>query len=1374
MFYSFKNSKVLLNNSGVLANSAEISLASANTPIYKVEDRHAGSFSADWGIGGSLRLNYLLTGRDFVKDFTSNETTPISGYFGGVYFNSGFLTSYSLNATPNSPPTINVEISFFDELKGVFAPTYEKADFKKFLSFSDAVFTDVSGGVLASGNAITSLNYSFLSQVEPVYLLGETVPSRVVFGPKEIRTRLETDILSGDLPISGKPVITNFRFRHPDYPGETEIFRTDGILYQREIGTSVGRVLASTLSIRQNKVEDPVEITSVTPTTAVPGARVAIAGTNLQKTVKVYYGDTEDTSFVVVDDTGVQSIVPSGAITGPLQLRTWQGNVFAASSFTVTQPSISVSTISPITGAIGDLIRISGDQFYRVDSVVFNSGVSGRFSVVSPAIIEAEVPYGAAHGIIRVGSTERGVTGQSVGLFVPQPRIEAFSPVSGLTGIVVSVSGVGFSGVTAVSVNNIQAAFSIVQNTGINITIPSGNTKGKIRVTGASGLLGVSVTDYTPFAHITSISPASGRTGISISVLGENFQTSNILSLETNKYMVGFQGASGAFTRVNSQRLDGTVPSGAKSGAVFIYGPDYSSYPSTVTFTLLHDDPTLGAAVPNSGKKSDYINLEGTGFVNVRELHLTGNATGVILTSASLTVSTFEDVISFQIPTTITGGNYDVIVRTRDGAVTGSQLLTVLDKPHISGFSPLSGILGQPIRLSGLRFYPDTKVYHNTTGTQCAIHSGSLSAGFDSLTFFVPQTPNSTGFILVDNGVDIITGADFRVIFKPEISGFTGVSGAWGDRIQISGLNLDNTISVFVGNTQATNVSAVSSTGLFFTIGQSSTTDFIYVSGSGGLSQSALPLAVAVPPAIISGFTPQALRVNKETLLISGQYFSTVNTVYFSGNNTRIAVTGDFITGVGTTGIRLLVPVFTTGGPIQVENDSFLTQSTQQLVISPLPALTGFGPTSGIFGQTVEATGFGFSADTQFYFPSFTGLLVKANNITIVSATKASFTVPREIIGGSLIVSGSGDLISSSGTFTPLPTISGFSPTGVGSTGYIYISGINATEILPIIGITGENECVNLIDTSTFTIDKSRFLNEPGTVTGFSVISAKVNDNFIGSGRLFLITSGDYVRTDLLGVTGSETFKQFSSVIFPTFVQVSGIPSVSGFNILSGNFHTRLEISGRNLSRVTGISFTDQTTITTGQIISQNRSVVSGTPPPSLLSGSGVITLLSRYGNAASTQFFTFFPALTISGFSPSQGPSGTQFTISGVAQARVSGVFLSGNYNTFQATFLHTTSGLIVTVPDVSDLIQRAYKVELRSSANNILSSDSFTIVYGNTDLYGNVTIHSGGAAATGLTVLSTGNESGALFYSIMSGGFLILNCRIHNTDWRCLSHRL
>jgi plastocyanin len=68
-----------------------------------------------------------------------------------------------------------------------------------------------------------------------------------------------------------------------------------------------------------------------------------------------------------------------------------------------------------------------------------------------------------------------------------QPSISGFVPASGGPGTSVTVSGSGFTNATDVRFNGTSASFSIVSDTQITATVPSGATSGPISVTGPGG-----------------------------------------------------------------------------------------------------------------------------------------------------------------------------------------------------------------------------------------------------------------------------------------------------------------------------------------------------------------------------------------------------------------------------------------------------------------------------------------------------------------------------------------------------------------------------------------------------------------------------------------------------------------------------------------------------------------------------------------------------------------------------------------------------------------------------------------------------------------------------------------------------------------------
>ena len=87
-----------------------------------------------------------------------------------------------------------------------------------------------------------------------------------------------------------------------------------------------------------------------------------------------------------------------------------------------------------------------------------------------------------------------------------QVVIDDFSPRQGAIGATVTITGLGFTGATAVTFNNVPAqSFTVVSDTTLTAVVASGTTTGKIKVTAPLGI-GVSAVDFTIVADGSMLS----------------------------------------------------------------------------------------------------------------------------------------------------------------------------------------------------------------------------------------------------------------------------------------------------------------------------------------------------------------------------------------------------------------------------------------------------------------------------------------------------------------------------------------------------------------------------------------------------------------------------------------------------------------------------------------------------------------------------------------------------------------------------------------------------------------------------------------------------------------------------------------------------
>jgi hypothetical protein len=267
VFYTANNSKLQVNGNEILASNAEISLQANLQPNYNIKQRHTESFTATNGIGGTLSFNYYLTGTDYFKSFITGQAEApfkssqvISGNFGGLNFDSGYLTSYSVNFSPNAPAVASASLSFFDQLNGKFNPTTEQAPTdKEVLNFRNAIVahyipienTTLSGSV----EDFVAGTYNYQSEVQPVYLMGETKPSSVSFGPKNVNMNFETDNPTGYLPVSGNSARISVDLKN-NAGAIVENFTCSGVIRGRNLASAVGDYIKQTINVTQASVQD--------------------------------------------------------------------------------------------------------------------------------------------------------------------------------------------------------------------------------------------------------------------------------------------------------------------------------------------------------------------------------------------------------------------------------------------------------------------------------------------------------------------------------------------------------------------------------------------------------------------------------------------------------------------------------------------------------------------------------------------------------------------------------------------------------------------------------------------------------------------------------------------------------------------------------------------------------------------------------------------------------------------------------------------------------------------------------------------------------------------------------------------------------------
>ncbi|MFE9993952.1 IPT/TIG domain-containing protein, partial [Streptomyces avermitilis] len=351
-------------------------------------------------------------------------------------------------------------------------------------------------------------------------------------------------------------------------------------------------------------------ISLVQPSTAPAGAQVTIAGSGFTGATAVKFGATNATSFTVLSNNVITAVVPPGSGSVLVTVVAPSGTSNGV-SFAYTVPAITAisPTSGPATG--GTSVTVIGSGFTGATAVKFGATNATSFTVLSDNVITAVSPPGAGTvqvTVVTPGGTSNGVTYNYV------PTLTSLSPTSGPAagGTVVTLTGTGFTGVTAVTFGGTPAtSFTVNSNTQITATAPA-HVAGTaaVTVTGPGGTSNSLPFTYIPVPVVIALSPSSGPAtgGTSVTIIGTGF---------TGATAVKF-GATNAtsFTVLSNNVITAVSPPGAGTVQVTVVTPGGTSNGAAYNYTGT-PVPTLTSLNPTSGLAAGgtVVTLTGTGFI---------------------------------------------------------------------------------------------------------------------------------------------------------------------------------------------------------------------------------------------------------------------------------------------------------------------------------------------------------------------------------------------------------------------------------------------------------------------------------------------------------------------------------------------------------------------------------------------------------------------------------------------------------------------------------------------------------------------------------------------------------------------------------------
>jgi len=942
-------------------------------------------------------------------------------------------------------------------------------------------------------------------------------------------------------------------------------------------------------------------ISSFAPSSGPVGTSVTITGTGFDPTPannSIYFNNSGNgVSPSSATTTQLVVTVPYRATTGAFTVSV-DGSQAVSSPSNFTVPLPTISSFTPATGQLGSTVTITGTGFSTTlaqDEVTIG-GNTAIANTATPTQLNVTVASGTISGAIGISTDHANTVYSSSAFTVAAPTISSFAPSSGQGGSQVTITGAGFDiypSNNLVTFNGATSRTAITAtSTQIVVSVPYNSTTGPICVSVNGSAQGCSSSNFTPLPPaITSFSPTSGVTGVSVTITGTGFGTTPANN------SVSFLGSPAVVNSATSTQLVVTVPSGAQTGtiAVSAYNGNYGY--STTEFSKL--PLTVSGFTPTAGPTGTPVTISGTGFSsNIANDRVTFNGTAATVTAANATA------ITANVPPNITTG--PVAVSVNGGAFVSSGANFTPQGPTITGFTPTSGGVGTSVTITGTGFSAtpaSNAVKFNGVATTVT------SASTTQLVAAVPYG-TSTGpiSISVNGGLPVYSSTNFLVPL-PTITNFTPATGLAGTSVTITGTGFSPTPAndrVTFNGIPATVVTA-SATQLVATVPTGATTGLVGVSVNGGTTvNSGTKFTVPVPT--ITGFTPTSGPVGT-TVTITG-----TNLDPTPGNNLVTFTPYDdeaTVTSASTTQLVVTVPWGASTGPISVRVNGGTSVTSSGSFTVPVPTVTGFTPTSGPVATVVTITGTNFdpslASNNAVIFgpdssPTFT-------NATSATATQLVVSVPRAAATGALGVSVDGsDIVYATGTFSiPTATITGFTPT----------SGPRGTTVT----VTGTN-----FD-PTPTNNLLRFNGTTAAVTSASTTQ--------------LVTTVPYGATTgpiSLSVSGAAIVSSSTNFTVPQ-------ATIANFAPTAGQIGTTVTITGTNFDPVpadnavsiNGLSMSVTSASVTQLVVGMPSCATTGPIRVAAGGGSGVLS---------SSNFTVGLP--NIAGFTPTSGASGTSVTIAG------------------------------------------------------------------------------------------------------------------------------
>jgi hypothetical protein len=440
----------------------------------------------------------------------------------------------------------------------------------------------------------------------------------------------------------------------------------------------------------------------------------------------------KEDAFVAHDRYTIQVKIPAGARTGVLKLTDLANTpteIETKDALVINLPT--VTQISPTTLKAGKTITITGTSLDQITSIKLEGITVDASSFLSQnaTTITFALPDKATDGEVTL-VTKSGVdiSAGSITTIVPTELLAAPNPVK--NGADVTITGKDLDLVTGISFPNADGTIKTASETKIVAAVPEVAQNGNITLKLANGKT-VIVAYKLVAPTVTGFTPSTITAGNKLLIRGTDLDL--VKSIE-------FPGEKGItvsdFIAQSATSIGVTVPEASQGSGIILNLKNGETVSISGLTINASSNPSITADV--KGTIGEYVTVEGKNFNNVESVYI-GETKVTKFTSRTNTSMTF------QIPSTVAAGTYDLIMYGYDNAkYTVGKLTAVPAEVDISTFVKLMN--GSAITYPMALTWDDTGRFTipYSTLTNYGIKAGS------KMNFYKVKT--STGQVQINDG----------------------------------------------------------------------------------------------------------------------------------------------------------------------------------------------------------------------------------------------------------------------------------------------------------------------------------------------------------------------------------------------------------------------------------------------------------------------------------------------------------------------------------------------------------------------------------------------------------------------------------------------